>query len=141
MSKPIIPWMGGKRRLAGDIIPLIPEHTCYVEPFAGGAAIFFMKEPSKAEVLNDINGELINLYRVLKHHIEEFLKQFKWALHSRQIFEWEKLTDPRTLTDIQRAARFYYIQRTCFGARVTNSSFGTSATTKPKFNILRWKKS
>ena len=101
MSKPIIPWMGGKRRLAKDILPLIPAHTCYVEPFVGGAAIYFMKEPSKVEVLNDINGELVNLYRVLKHHLEEFLKQFKWALHSRQMFEWEKLTDPRILTDIQ----------------------------------------
>ena len=137
MTKPIIPWMGGKRRLAKDILPLIPKHTCYVEPFAGGAAIYFMKEPSKVEVLNDINGELVNLYRVLKHHLEEFLKQFKWALVSRQIFEWEKLTDSATLTDIQRAARFYYMQRNCFGAKPTNQTFGTATTKKPNFNIMR----
>lgn len=79
MSKPIIPWMGGKSRLAKDILPLFPQHTCYVEPFAGAAALFFKKEPSKAEVLNDVNGDLVNLYRVVKHHLEEFVHQFTFA--------------------------------------------------------------
>ncbi|WP_049191956.1 DNA adenine methylase, partial [Serratia marcescens] len=115
---PIIPWVGGKRKLARQILPLFPKHTCYVEPFCGGAALFFSKEPSKVEVVNDINGELINLYRVVKHHLEEFVRQFKWALSSRQIFEWEKLCVPETLTDIQRAARFYYLQNMAFGAKV-----------------------
>ncbi len=78
MAKPIIPWIGGKRRLAKHLLPLFPAHGCYVEPFAGGAALFFMKEPSKVEVPNDINGELINLYRVVQHHLEEFVRQFKW---------------------------------------------------------------
>lgn len=58
MSKPIIPWVGGKRRLAKKILPIFPEHKCYVEPFAGGAALFFMKDPAKVEVLNDINLEI-----------------------------------------------------------------------------------
>jgi len=57
MSKPIIPWIGGKRRLAKHLLPLFPEHQCYVELFCGAAALFFMKEPTKTEVLNDINGE------------------------------------------------------------------------------------
>ncbi len=83
MSKPIIPWMGGKSRLAKDILPLFPQHTCYVEPFAGAAALFFKKEPAKVSVLNDINGELVNLYRVVKHHLEEFVHQFNFALASR----------------------------------------------------------
>lgn len=61
----IIPWVGGKRRLAGHILPLFPKHTCYVEPFAGAAALFFLKEPSKVEVLNDVNLDLITLYRVV----------------------------------------------------------------------------
>jgi DNA adenine methylase len=51
MSKPIIPWMGGKRKLIDHILPLFPEHTCYVEPFAGGAAVFFAKEASNCDVL------------------------------------------------------------------------------------------
>ncbi|RAP64139.1 D12 class N6 adenine-specific DNA methyltransferase family protein, partial [Candidatus Erwinia dacicola] len=91
---------------------MFPEHTCYVEPFCGGAALFFMKSPCKAEVLNDINGDIVNLYRVIQHHLEEFIKQFKWALTSRQIFQWLKDTPAETLTDIQRAARFYYLQKT-----------------------------
>ncbi|AVY99409.1 restriction endonuclease subunit M [Lelliottia sp. WB101] len=129
--------MGGKSRLAKAILPAFPEHTCYVEPFCGGAALFFRKEPSKVEVLNDINGELVNLYRVVKHHLEEFVRQFKWALTSRQIFEWNKATDPETLTDIQRAARFYYQQRLEFGAKVGGNTFGTSATKFHGLNLLR----
>lgn len=137
MYRPIIPWMGGKRRLAKHILPQLPVHRCYVEPFAGGAAILFLKEPSKVEVLNDINGELVNLYRVVKHHLEEFLRQFKHALVSRQIFEWQKMTNPETLTDIQRAARFYYLQKLAFGAKSHGQHFGTAATAPPRLNLLR----
>ena len=136
-AKPIIPWIGGKRKLAKQIIPLFPEHTCYVEPFCGAAAFFFLKEPSKVEVLNDINGDLINLYRVIKHHLEEFTRQFKWSLTSRQIFDWLKITPPETLTDIQRAARFFYLQKLSFGAKVENQTFGTATTSPLRLNLLR----
>lgn len=60
-ATPIVPWIGGKRRLAKHILPLFTEHTCYVEPFCGAAALYFLKEPTKVEVINDINGELVNL--------------------------------------------------------------------------------
>lgn len=134
---PFIPWMGGKRRLAKHIIPKFPDHQCYVEPFAGAAALFFMKDPVRSEVLNDVNGDLVTLYRVVQHHLEEFVRQFRWALSSRQIFEWAKLTDPRTLTDIQRAARFYYLQKLSFGAKPTGRTFGTAPSAPPKLNLLR----
>lgn len=137
MTKPFIPWMGGKSRLADQILPMFPEHTCYVETFAGAGALFFKKQPSKVEVLNDLNGELVNLYRVIQNHLEEFMRQFKWALSSRQIFEWEKAKKPETLTDIQRAARFYYLQKLAFGAKVDGQSYGTAATTPPRLNLLR----
>jgi DNA adenine methylase len=134
---PIIPWMGGKRRLADRLIPLFPPHECYVEVFAGGAALFFMRpQPTPVEVLNDINGELVNLYRVVQNHLEELVRQFKWAPSSRQIFEWQKSIRPETLTDIQRAARFFYLQHHAFGGRVTGQTFGT-ATTGPAINVLR----
>lgn len=136
-AQPIIPWIGGKRRLAPVLLPLFPEHTCYVEPFAGAAALYFMKEPSDIEVLNDINGDLSNLYRVLKHHLEEFLRQFKWALTSRQMYKWNQLTVPETLTDIQRAARFFYLQKLSFGGKVDGQSFGTATTSRPRLNLLR----
>ncbi len=75
-ANPIVPWLGGKRRLADKLIPLFPQHDCYVEAFAGGAALFFLRPmPARCEVLNDINGELVNLYRVVQHHLEEFVRQ------------------------------------------------------------------
>jgi len=135
--KPIIPWIGGKKRISNEIMKRFPKHTCYVEPFAGGAAIFWAKEPAKVEVINDINGDLVNLYRVVKHHLEEFLRQFKWALASRQIYEWEKMSRGETLTDIQRAARFFYLQKLGFGGSVASHNFGTATTSRPRFNLLR----
>lgn len=137
MVNPIIPWVGGKRRLAKHILPIFPEHECYVEPFAGGAALFFLKEQCRVEVLNDINGDLVNLYRVVKHHLEEFVRQFKWALISREMYKWAKQTPCETLTDIQRAARFYYLQKLAFGGKVSGQHFGTATTSAPRLNLLR----
>lgn len=75
---PIIPWIGGKRRLADRILPLFPPHECYVEAFAGGAALFFLRQqPAKCEVLNDANGDLVALYRVVQNHLQEFVRQFE----------------------------------------------------------------
>ena len=137
-AQPIIPWIGGKRRLADRIFALFPAHSCYVEPFAGGAALFFLRPvPAEVEVLNDVNGDLINLYRVVQNHLEEFVRQFKWALSSRQVFKWLQMTRPETLTDIQRAARFYYLQQSAFGGRVDDQTYGTATTTPPGLNLLR----
>ncbi|WP_300436057.1 DNA adenine methylase [Zoogloea sp.] len=134
---PIIPWLGGKRRLADRLIPLFPAHECYVEVFCGGGALYFLRPmPATVEVINDINGELINLYRVVQHHLEEFMRQFKYALSSRQVFKWLQITRPETLTDIQRAARFFYLQHHAFGGKVDGQNFGT-ATTAPPVNLLR----
>lgn len=100
--------------------------------------MFFMRpQPTQVEVLNDINGDLVNLYRVVQHHLEEFVRKFKWALSSRQVFEWQKLTRPETLTDIQRAARFYYLQHLAFGGKSHGQSFGTATTQVPGLNLLR----
>ena len=118
MTSPNIPWMGGKHRLATRLIPLFPPQKCYVEVFAGSAALFFLRpHPAKVEVLNDINGDLVCLYRVVQNHLEEFVRHFKWALSSRQIFEWQKMTRPEALTDIQRAARFFYLSTMLLVAR------------------------
>ena len=136
-SKPIFAWMGGKRRLAKHIIPEFPKHGCYVEPFCGGAAIFFMKEPSRVEVINDTNSDVVNLYRVVQNHLEEFVRHFKWALVSREIFKWLDDTPVEVLTDIQRAARFYYLQQTAFGAKCTGRTFGVSASRPSSLNLLR----
>lgn len=136
-ASPIIPWLGGKRRLADKLFPLFPQHECYVEAFCGGGALYFLRAvPAKTEVLNDVNGDLVNLYRVVQHHLEEFVRQFKWAITSRQIFKWQQMTRVETLTDIQRAARFYYLQQHAFSGKIEGQVFGT-ATTGPAINLCR----
>ncbi|MTD32521.1 DNA adenine methylase [Paludibacterium denitrificans] len=136
-ANPLVPWIGCKRRLAKHILPLFLEHACYVEPFCGAAALYFMKAPAKTEVINDLNGELVNLYRVVQHHLEEFVRQFKWSLISREMFKWLQLTRTEPLTDIQRAARFFYLQKMAFGGKVTGQTFGTATTSAPRLNLLR----
>lgn len=136
MATPIIPWLGGKRRLADYIIPQFPAHECYVEVFAGGAALYFLRPPARVEVINDINGELVRLYRVVQNHLEEFVRHFKYALSSREVFKWHQATVPDTLTDIQRAVRFFYLQQHAFGGKVDGQNWGT-ATTQPPVNLLR----
>lgn len=79
-TKSPLSWMGGKSRLAKTIIPLIPEHHCYCEVFAGAAWILFKKEPSQVEIINDLNSDLVTLYRVIRYHLEEFVKHLKWLL-------------------------------------------------------------
>lgn len=136
-GKSIISWVGGKSLLAGKIIPLIPSHKCYVEVFAGAAWMLFKKTESQAEVINDINLDLVTLYRVIQHHLEEFIRYFKWVLVSREEFERLKRVDPTTLTDIQRAARFYYLIRTRFRSQLWSPMMDISADRPPKLNLLR----
>lgn len=70
MPNPIIPWPGGKRRLLKHLYPHFPAHECYVEAFAGGAAALLLRpNPAPVEVLNDINSELVNLYRCVRHNL------------------------------------------------------------------------
>ncbi|MBW2606150.1 MAG: DNA adenine methylase [Deltaproteobacteria bacterium] len=131
-------YIGGKSKLSDTIIKMIPEHRAYCEVFAGAAWVFFRKEPSKYEAINDLDSELIAFYRVLQHHLEEFLKQFKWLLSSREwFFDWKRQQEAGGLTDIQRAARYYYLQRHTFGGRVKNRTFGTAPMSRPRINLLR----
>lgn len=81
---PLRGWLGGKYRLAGTIIPLIPsDHTCYAEVFGGAAWVLFKKPPSKVEAINDINADVINLYRCVQNHLPELLRQAEYLLPSR----------------------------------------------------------
>lgn len=132
-------YIGGKFKLADTIISLIPEHTTYCEVFSGAAWVFFKKEPSKNEVINDRDSDLISFYRVVQAHPEEFLRQFKYCLSSREVFEdWQKQLESGGLTDIQRAARYYYIQRLCFGGRVRGRTFGVAVDRAPRINLARF---
>ena len=130
-------YIGGKNRLATKIIPLFPEHTTYVEPFAGGAQVFFHKKPSRVEILNDLDGEIVNFFRVCQWHHEEFLRSLRFYLVSRKLFEILLATDPGTLTDIQRASRFFYIQKNCFGGLIVKQNYHYSLARPPNYNPER----
>lgn len=117
-------YIGGKCRLAPRLVRLLPPHTAYVEPFAGGAQVFFHKEPSKVEVLNDLNGEVINFFRVCQLHHGELIRYLTFVVMSRRLYELYQRQDPTTLTDVQRAARFVYLQKASFGGKVRQQSYG-----------------
>lgn len=119
-AEPLAPWFGGKRNLSKRIIARIETipHGCYAEPFAGMGGVF-LRRPSKpkSEILNDINGEIVNIYRVLREHPDELARQFDSILSSRSEFARLLKVPPETLTDVQRAARFAYIQQLSFGGK------------------------
>ena len=132
-----IPYIGGKNRLAAQIIALFPDHTTYVEAFAGGAQVFFHKQPSKVEVLNDLDNEVVNFYRCCQSHYGELVRYLKFTIASRRWFDILNATDPGTLTDIQRAARFLYLQKNCFGGLVVKQHFHYGVTQPSNFNPER----
>jgi DNA adenine methylase len=137
MARSPLSYIGGKNRLAKRVISIFPKHTTYVEAFAGGAQVFFRKEPSKVEVLNDLDGEIVNFYRVCQQHYEELLRYLRFALVSRVWFDLLKKTDPETLTDIQRAARHLYLLRNCFASLVRNPVYHRNVVQPPSFNLER----
>lgn len=128
-------YIGGKNRLAKRVIEIFPEHLTYVEAFAGGAQVFFRKEPSKVEVLNDLDGEIVNFYRVCQQHYEELLRYFRHVVVSRTWFDLLKRSDPATLTDIQRAARYLYLLRNCFASLVRSPVYHRNVIQPPSFNL------
>lgn len=130
-------YLGGKSLLANKIIPKMPEHTCYCEVFAGAAWLLFKKQESQVEIINDINTDLVTLYRVVKHHLEEFIRYLKWILVARDEFARFKIEAPESLTDIQRAVRFYYLLRAGYGGKAYKPSFNINTTRRPGFNLLR----
>lgn len=118
-------YLGGKSKLADTIVSMMPPHRTYCEVFAGAAWVFFKKEPSRGEIINDLNGELVNLYKVVKHHLPELARYFKSELISRSEYVRLKQIDVQHLTDVQRAARYYFLLRHAFGARMDHPSFTT----------------
>jgi DNA adenine methylase len=127
-------YIGGKRRIALRLVRLIPPHLTYVEPFAGGAQVFFAKPPSRVEVLNDRDGEVINFFRVCQHHPEELLRCLRLAPASRQLFALFSQQDPGLLTDVQRAARFLYLQKNAFGGKVIDQNYHYCVAKPPNYN-------
>jgi DNA adenine methylase len=130
-------YIGGKRTLAKRILGILPKHTTYVEAFAGGAQVFFHKEPSKVEVLNDLDGEIVNFFRVCQQHHEELIRYLRYVLVSRKWFELLKVTDPASLTDVQRAARYLYLLKGSFASLVVRPNYHWHVVQPPGFNVER----
>lgn len=133
MLKPPISRMGGKSRLRKKIISLIPEHTCYTEPFFGAGWVYFGKDSSKVEVINDVDQELMNLFKMLKHHSEEIERLLQYEICSRDIFtEYKKEVDVSSLTELQRAVRYIYILSQSFASKGISFGYGTNTRPSPQ---------
>ncbi len=126
-------YIGGKNRIAAKIAAKFPAHTTYVEPFAGGAQVLFRKEPSRVEVINDLNQDIVNFFRVCKHHDQELARYLKHSLVSRKTFELFEAENPRALTDVQRAARFLYLQKNAFAGLVRKRCYHYAVTGPPNY--------
>jgi DNA adenine methylase len=127
-------YLGGKNKIAKTIISLIPEHTCYCEPFCGGAQIFFHKEPSKVEILNDLNEDVFNFLRICQMHYQELLRYLDFCVVSRRWFDLFEKMPPEMLTDVQRAARFFFLQKNCYGGLILRRSFTVSIQEGSNYN-------
>jgi DNA adenine methylase len=118
-----ISYYGGKQKLIPHILPRIPEHTLYSEPFCGGAAIFFAKEQAEIEVLNDTNREMINFYRVLQHDFVSLEKEIRITLHSRDLHRkaWVIYTNPDMFSEVKRAWAVWVLSSQSFSAMLDGS--------------------
>ncbi|WP_339696161.1 DNA adenine methylase [Celeribacter baekdonensis] len=135
---PVAPWLGGKRNLAKRICSIIDNTSCttYAEPFVGMGGIFLRRRSKpRAESINDKGRDIANLFRILQRHYPQFLETLRFQLTTRAEFERLVATDPDTLTDLERAARFLYLQRTAFGGKVSGRNFGVSKDRSGRFNL------
>lgn len=141
--RPVSPpaaYLGGKKQLAARIASMLEQipHNLYAEPFVGMGGVFLRRSLiPKTEVINDRSGDVITLFRILQRHYPQFMEVMKFQLSSRREFERLAATDPSTLTDLERAARFLYLQRLAFGGKITGRSFGVGTTGPARFNIGR----
>ena len=136
--RPVAPWLGGKRNLARTITAILDQvaHITYAEPFVGMGGIFLRRSRRpRAEVINDRARDVANLFRILQRHYPQFLEVLRFQLTTRAEFNRLVDTDPDTLTDLERAARFLYLQRTAFGGKVSGRNFGVSKDRPARFNL------
>lgn len=135
---PVAPYLGGKRLLSKRIVSMLRdiEHRAYVEPFVGMGGIFFRRDfISPCEVINDLNRDVANLFRILQRHYVPLMDMLRWQVASRAEFDRLRAAAPDTLTDLERAARFLYLQRMAFGGN-PKGSFGVSIA-PARFDINR----
>lgn len=131
-------YIGGKRilgRRLADRIAQVP-HATYAEPFIGMGGGFFRRTARpKMEVVNDVSEDVVTLLRVLQRHYQAFVDMLRWRFAARAEFERLLAVDPSTCTDLERAARFLYLQRNAFGGKVVGRSFGVSLGQPSRFRL------
>lgn len=138
--QPVAAWIGGKRKLARTIVARINaiDHDSYVEPFIGMGGIFLRRDRRpKCEVINDWNEDVATLFRVIQRHFIAFTEMIRFQISSRANFEKLAMQDPATLTDLERSARFLYLQRLAFGGKVRGQSFGVSPAIGARFDVTK----
>ncbi|MCW4581231.1 DNA adenine methylase [Gluconacetobacter entanii] len=137
---PVAPYLGGKRNLASRIIERIAKvpHDTYVEPFIGMGGVF-LRRPfrAKGEVINDVSRDISNLFRILQRHYVPLMDMLRFQLTSRADFQRLLETNAESLTDLERAARFLYLQRTRFGGKPTERIFGVAVGQSARFDVSR----
>ncbi|HEY0116300.1 MAG TPA: DNA adenine methylase [Allosphingosinicella sp.] len=140
--KPIVPpapYVGGKSRLAKKLIAAINAipHKTYAEPFLGMGGVFLRRDRKPpAEVINDLSGDVSTFFRILQRHYVAFLDMLRFQLTSRVEFERLRATNPETLTDLERAARFLYLQCTTYGG-LREGVFGLRPHRPGRFDVTR----
>ncbi len=139
-AEPPAPWMGGKRHLARRICTILAAtpHAAYCEPFIGMGGVFLrrrMRPP--VEVLNDLNGDVATLFRVVQRFPEALFREMRWRPAMRSEFERLQETRDVDLLDIERAARFLYHQHLAFGGKVSGQNFGTATNQPHNFDLVR----
>lgn len=124
--RPFLKWAGGKGRLLSQIAPFFPpDCRTYFEPFCGGGAVFFARQPMRA-VLSDINPELINVYQCVRGDVEGVIDLLRGhaSQHSAEHFYAMRAQQPESLAALERAARVIYLNRTCFNGLYRENAHG-----------------
>lgn len=137
---PIAPYLGGKRILAKTIVPLLEKipHNIYCEPFMGMGGVFFRRtKKPKCEAINDINSEIVNMFRMVERFPNYLADMLKFKICSRAEFKRMLATPPLLLTELERAVRYLYIQKNAFGGKVRGQAFGVSVERAGRFNVER----
>lgn len=112
--RPILKWAGGKQQLLRRLLPKVPtDYKRYIEPFLGGGALFFALKPLHA-VIADSNPELINLYQTTADSVEDLIEVLSGFKTGREEYYKLRDMDPAVLSDVEKAARTVYLNRTCF---------------------------
>ncbi|WJS98186.1 DNA adenine methylase [Novosphingobium humi] len=138
--RPLAPYIGGKRNLSKRLVEQIntAPHATYAEVFVGMGGVFFRRDRRpNAEVINDWSEDVSTFFRVVQRHYQPFMDMLRWQVTSRAGFEKLAALPPESLTDLERSARFLYLQRCAFGGKVAGRSFGTSPASPARFDVSK----